>query len=101
MRAYFQWIVAQWSKLADTSKLCFLAAVSFAGFGTAGAVFTHLMSWPTDANAFFWISIFYTSLGLVEHWSPSRPDGRRVIIPAYENETLNNKDATSCERNAA
>lgn len=101
MRAQFQWIVIQWSKLGDPSKLCFSAATSFAAFGTVGAVMNHLLSWPTDIDAFFWISIFYTSLGLVEQWSPSRPDGRRVIIPIHRDDTLDDKDSTNSERSAA
>lgn len=101
MRAYVQRIVTQWSKLGDTSKLCFSAAASFAAFGTIGVVMTHLLSWQTDIDAFFWISVFYTSLGLVEQWSPSRPDGRRVIIPMHRDDALDDEASTSSERSVA
>lgn len=101
MRTHFQRIVTQWSKLGDTSKLCFLAAASFAAFGTVGATMKQLLSWPTDIDAFFWISIFYTSLGAVEHWSPSRPDGRRIVIPIHRDDALGDEDSTNSERSAA
>lgn len=101
MRAHPQWIVALWSKLGDTSKLCFLAAASFAAFGTAGAATKFFFSWETDIHAFYWISVFYTSLGIVEQWSPSRPDGRRAIIPLHED--VNHEEVASphSKRNVA
>jgi hypothetical protein len=101
MRAHFQWIVAQWSKLGDTSKLCFLAATSFAAFGAAGTATKYFLSWETDIHAFYWISVFYTSLGIVEQWNPSRPDGRHVIIPFREDVTLEDVSSNHSKRNAA
>lgn len=101
MRAHSHWIVAQWSKLGDTSKLCFLAAVSFAAFGGAGSTINCFLSWETDIHAFYWISVFYTSLGIVEQWSPSRPDGRRVIIPFPEEVNLEKAAPPHSKRNVA